>query len=292
MSFFDDKDYFADGLSEELLNLLAKIPNLKVAGRTSSFAFKGRNEDFQAMGDALNVEHVLEGSVRRSGDQLRVTAQLIKVSDGYHVWSETYDRKLEDIFAIQDDVAGAITSELKLRLAPANDRPTENAEAYALYLQAVAMSDFPDGIITEAIALDPDFAKAYELKALSYWAAGGWTIDSPTAQPLVYENAMKALALDPTLVAARSFSISGRTSGWTWASEIEAIEIAARAAPNDIRILDSLAFDLNQAGYSSDALAFARRVVEIDPLSPNGYGRAANSLSAMGRDDEAKVNWQ
>ena len=294
----DDKDYFADGLSEELLNLLAKIPNLKVAGRTSSFAFKGRNEDFQAIGDALNVEHVLEGSVRRSGNQLRVTAQLIKVSDGYHVWSETYDRKLEDIFAIQDDVAGAITSELKLRLAPANNRPTENAEAYALYLQAVAMSDFPDGIITEAIALldqaialDPNFAKAYELKALSYWAAGGWTIDSPTAQPLVYENALMALKLDPTLVTARSFSVSGNTTDWSWASEIRAIEEAARAAPNDIRVLDSLAYDLNQAGYFSDALEIARQLIEIDPLAPLSYARAANALSAMGRDEEARAHW-
>jgi TolB-like protein len=295
----DDKDYFADGLSEELLNLLAKIPNLKVAGRTSSFAFKGRNEDFQAIGDALKVAHVLEGSVRRSGDQLRVTAQLIKVSDGYHLWSETYDRKMEDIFAIQDDVAGAITSELRLRLAPATDRPTKNTDAYALYLQAVAMSDFPDGVITEAIALldqaialDPNFAKAYELKALSYWAGGGWTIDSPIAQPMVYENAMKALEIDPTLVAARSFSVSADPNNWSWAREINAIEEAVKATPNDIRVLDSLTYDLTQTGYFSEALALARRMIELDPLSSLPYGRAGHALSALGRDEEARVNWR
>jgi TolB-like protein len=181
-----DEDYFADGLSEELLNLLAKIPDLKVAGRTSSFAFKGRNEDFAAIGDALKVKHVLEGSVRRSGDTLRVTAQLIKVEDGYHVWSETYDRKMADIFAIQDDVAGAITDSLRLQLSPRSSRPTADTEAYALYLEAlpyVASNDDADvldsvlGLLDRAIEIDPEFAKAHELKALSYWmTAGGISI--------------------------------------------------------------------------------------------------------------------
>jgi TolB-like protein len=113
----DDSDHFADGLSEELLNLLAMNPELKVAGRTSAFAFKGRNEDLREIGDALGVEYVLEGSVRRSGERLRITAQLIKVGDGFHVWSDTYDRQMADIFDIQDDVAGAITDALRLRLS-------------------------------------------------------------------------------------------------------------------------------------------------------------------------------
>jgi TolB-like protein len=126
----------ADGLSEELLNLLAKIPDLKVAGRTSSFAFKGINRDLREVGDALNVTKVLEGSVRRAGDRLRVTAQLINVADGYHIWSETYNRQMADIFDIQDDVAGAITDALQLHLTPGSDRQTQNAEAYALYLEA------------------------------------------------------------------------------------------------------------------------------------------------------------
>ena len=170
----EDKDYFADGLSEELLNLLAKIPGLKVAGRTSSFAFKGRNEDLREIGQALNVGTVLEGSVRRSGDRLRVTAQLIKVEDGFHIWSNTYDRKMADIFDIQDDVARAISEALRLHLSSAESRPTENTEAYALYLEALATRDFVSGDISEAlallnraIALDPGFAKAYELKALT-----------------------------------------------------------------------------------------------------------------------------
>ena len=157
-----DDDYFSDGLSEELLNLLAKIPGLKVAGRTSSFTFKGRNEDLREIGDALSVTKVLEGSVRRSGERLRITAQLINVADGFHIWSETYDRQMADIFDIQDEVANAITDALKLHLAPASDRPTNNSEAYALHLEVLAQLDFIDedypdliDLLDRAIRLDP-----------------------------------------------------------------------------------------------------------------------------------------
>ena len=124
----DDSDHFADGLSEELLNLLTKNEDLSVAGRTSSFSFKGHTGDFKAIGDALDVDHVLEGSVRRSGDTLRVTAQLIKVEDGFHAWSETFDRQMTDVFQIQDDVAGAISQELRLRLVPESKRVTDDIE--------------------------------------------------------------------------------------------------------------------------------------------------------------------
>ena len=125
----DDSDHFADGLSEELLNQLAKMPGLKVVGRTSSFAFKGRNEDLREIGTALDVDHILEGSVRRSGNQLRITAQLIKVDDGFHLWSETYDRPLVDVFEIQDDVSIQIADALQLRLMPNRERPTTSADA-------------------------------------------------------------------------------------------------------------------------------------------------------------------
>ncbi|NCF14715.1 MAG: hypothetical protein GWP62_05350 [Gammaproteobacteria bacterium] len=159
----DDSDHFADGLTEELLNLLAKNQDLKVAGRTSSFAFKGRNEDLREIGVALGVAKVLEGSVRRSGDSIRVTAQLINVADGFHIWSDTYDRKLADIFEIQDQVAGAITQALELHLTPEAERLTNNPEAYALYLEAVAFSalqtdgDLVKGIeaLDRATVLDP-----------------------------------------------------------------------------------------------------------------------------------------
>ena len=295
----DDKDYFADGLSEELLNLLAKIPGLKVAGRTSSFVFKEKTEDLRAIGDALGVTTVLEGSVRRSGDRLRITAQLINVADGFHIWSETYDRNMADIFDIQDDVAGAISTELQLRLAPTSVRPTDSTEAYELYLEVLATSDFPDGdispgieLLDRAIALDPGFAKAYELKAMLYWFVAGWKLESAIGQGLVYQSATKALELDPTLVGARSFSITATPIDWSWTREVEALEIASDAEPNNLRVLLPLAYDYGQSGYFAESLAIARRMIDIDPLSPDGYVQGAGALSALGRDDEAQQNWR
>jgi TolB-like protein/Flp pilus assembly protein TadD len=296
----DDKDYFADGLSEELLNLLAKIPDLKVAGRTSSFAFKGRNEDLREIGEALNVEHVLEGSVRRSGDKLRVTAQLIQVADGFHMWSQTYDRQMADIFGIQDDVAGAIASELKLRLAPKAQQWTNDPDAYALYLQALALSFFTDNdgfteaiaVLDRAIALDPGFAKAYELKATTYWLSGGWFLDASEAQQLVYDAAVKALELDPALVGARSLTLSASIDNWSWKSELEAIEQAARDLPDDLRILDALTYDLQVTGYFNESLTLAGRMIELDPLSVQGYARFGDALLSLGRREEARASYK
>ena len=138
MSAGKDQEYFADGLSEELLNLLAKLPELRVIGRTSSFQFKGRNEDLRVIGEKLNVAHILEGSVRKSGEKVRITAQLIKAADGSHLWSETYDRTLDDIFVVQDDIAGEVVKALKLTLlgttSVTRSRPVD-PEAYNLALQ-------------------------------------------------------------------------------------------------------------------------------------------------------------
>ena len=137
MSAGKDQEYFADGLSEELLNLLAKLPELRVIGRTSSFQFKGRSEDLRAIGKKLNVAHILEGSVRKSGEKVRITAQLIRASDGSHLWSESYDRTLDDIFAVQDDIAGEVVKALKLTLlgttSATRSRPVD-PEAYNLAL--------------------------------------------------------------------------------------------------------------------------------------------------------------
>ena len=138
MSAGKDQEYFADGLSEELLNLLAKLPELRVIGRTSSFQFKGRNEDLRVIGEKLNVAHILEGSVRKSGEKVRITAQLIRAADGSHLWSQTYDRTLDDIFVVQDDIAGEVVQALKLTLltptSVTRSRPVD-PEAYNLALQ-------------------------------------------------------------------------------------------------------------------------------------------------------------
>ncbi len=295
----DDNDYFADGLSEELLNLLAKVPDLKVAGRTSSFAFKGRNEDLREIGDALSVTKVLEGSVRRSGERLRITAQLINVADGFHIWSETYDRQMADIFDIQDDVAGAITEALQLHLNSDVDRPTQNAEAYAYYLEALALRTYTSAeetilaqeFLDRAIAIDPGFARAYELKANFYWFQAAWVIDGPTGQKLAYEAANKALELDPTLPGARSFASTAHPD-WNWTMEFEALDELLRVEPNDISALGALSWDMVICGYFDEAALIAQRIINLEPLAAFGYWRKADALLAAGRRSEAHTYYK
>ena len=169
-----DQDYFSDGIAEEILNALAQVKDLKVAGRTSSFSFKGKNEDLRIIGATLGVAHVLEGSVRKQGDKVRITAQLIRSKDGFHLWSETYDGDLKDVFALQERIAQSITEKLAVVLsgkqaAQLVNAGTSNPEAYALYLKATATFDKRDGAhmpeaikqLQQAVALDPGYARAY-----------------------------------------------------------------------------------------------------------------------------------
>ena len=295
----DDNDHFSDGLTEELMNVLAKSPDLKVAGRTSSFAFKGQTPNFRQIGDALGVEHVLEGSVRRSGDSIRVTAQLIKVEDGFHVWSETYDRQMAEIFEIQDDVAGAISRELNLRLAPVVDRPTANLDAYALYLQVRAEVNaelFLDRAIIDRIdrilGLDPGFAAAAELKAIAYWYMSGITLDTPTGRGLIHESALAALRLDPDLVVARALADTSLPDEKSWVPEFDAVERAVAQLPDDYLVLGMHRYELSAAGYFAEALPVARRMLEIEPLASNSHHQLAVALMSLGNDAEAYAAWQ
>ena len=298
----DDKDYFADGLSEELLNLLARIPGLKVAGRTSSFSFKDKNEDLRTIGDVLGVSTVLEGSVRRSGDRLRVTAQLVSVVDGFHIWSDTYDREMADIFDIQDDVAGAITTALQLHLAPGTpaeaDRPTENTEAYSLYLEAIAIfQEASDPLLSiellnRALVLDPQFAKAHERMAVLSWDAAGWVIDSPTAQKLVFESARSALAIDPSSVIGQTFMATADPVDWTWSKELNAIEQAIGELPDDYSLMKAYCLALARLGYLREVLECSERMIAVEPLAGLGYERKGSALSALGRRAEAHEAWQ
>ena len=298
----DDKDYFADGLSEELLNLLARIPDLKVAGRTSSFAFKGKTGDFRAIGDALGVSTVLEGSVRRSGDRLRVTAQLVSVVDGFHIWSDTYDREMADIFDIQDDVAGAIATALQLHLAPGTsaeaDRPTENTEAYSLYLEAIAVfQEDSDPLLSielfdRALVLDPQFAKAHERKAVLYSHVAGWLIDSPTAQKLVFESGKSALAIDPSSVIAQTFIAIADPDDWTWSKELNAIERAIGELPDDHGLMKAYCLDLAGLGYLRESLECSERMIALEPLAGLGHANKGAALIALGRRAEAREAWQ
>ena len=293
MSPDPDQEYFADGLSEEILNLLAKLPELKVVARTSSFAYKGKNEDIRLIGEALDVKTILEGSVRKSGDRIRVTAQLIDAADGSHIWSETYDRTMTDVFEVQDDVAAAIIDALEIHVdtIPTRGRPTEVADAYALYLNARASLNTQDHqaaetALLQATALDPEFAEAYELLAHVYSLGfiPGYQ-DGTTRQ--MRGAADKALAIDPDLVFARAISLMGNSDGNSVVGVIEAYSRAARERPSEPAILRNLTWYLMITGYLDEALRAARRRVEIDPLSSIAHNRYAAVLNSLGRVNEA-----
>ncbi len=210
MSDDTNNEYFSDGISEEILNALAKVADLKVAGRTSSFAFKGQNQDLRVIGVALNVSHILEGSVRKAGNRVRVTAQLIKVDDGYHVWSENYDRELDDIFAIQDEISAAILAELKAHLIGSEmvTVARTDSQAYEQYLLAgqriyernEASLQMASRLLNEAISIDPNYAPAYAQLGIATMLLSKDNYGSlPTAKALADAKALldRALELDP-----------------------------------------------------------------------------------------------
>jgi TolB-like protein len=221
MSADPDNEYFSDGIAEEILNVLARIPELKVAARTSAFAYKGTNANITDIGRDLRVGHVLEGSVRKSGDQVRVTAQLIRADNGYHLWSETFDRQLVNIFAIQDEIATSIADALKVTLDIDSSRAgnltgTTNTDAYDAYLKGVNQWHLRTGeslynsirLFEEAIALDPQFARAYAGLALTYAVIMDYTEMPPDeARAKARQAAEAALAIDPDLIEAATAMI-------------------------------------------------------------------------------------
>lgn len=292
MSPDPDQEYFSDGLSEEILNLLAKINGLKVIGRTSSFAFKGKNEDLRGIGKALGVTTVLEGSVRKSGDRVRVTAQLIDVSDGSHLWSDTYDRTLTDIFAVQDDVAASIIDALQIHIgtAPARGRPTESSEAYSYFLSARSARhrlDNADAIQSarKAIELDPLFAEAHELLALAYWSAGT-SLDAKKSQRGMNDAASKALAIDPSLFFAQALLVESDSS-LSWSSIMETLDRVFREQPNHVGLMSVLSWDLRLSGYFQEALSITERWVDLDPLSTQAHLNLYWSRLSVDKRDEA-----
>ena len=291
----DDKDYFADGLSEELLNLLAQIKELKVTGRTSSFAFKGRNEDLREIGEQLNVTTVLEGSVRRSGNRLRITAQLIKVEDGFHLWSETYDREMTDVFAIQDEIAAKIVAALHVKLElpiPLRGLPTTNMEAYQLFLEAKALaaSDYLRSfdaveILKKTVKLDPKFAEAHELLAILYAnVIGSGPGTANEYQPLVVKHANAVLRIDPKRVWAKILEESMATATEEALRRAENM-ITAQPQNSDLQFYRTwllLAF-----GYYKEAIKEADSSIAQDPFYMNHYLQRSFALRGLGRREEA-----
>lgn len=290
MSDDPGNEYFSDGMSEEILNLLSRIQDLKVIARTSSFSFKGKNEDVRVIGQTLGVKTVLEGSVRKSGDQVRITVQLIDVSDGSHIWSETYDRTMTDIFAVQDDVAAAIIDALQIHVstAPSRGQPTANPEAYALFLKARASVNVfewleAEELLLTAVGLDPKFAEAYEMLAFTYWYVGG----DVEAQRRIGEISAKAIELDPSLVLAQTMYQTTIFGPYTHLRALQASERANRIQPDDPWLMEGLAYLLLEYGYLDEALEVSERYVEIDPLSLIARSHWAAALYAVGRTSEA-----
>ena len=217
MSPDGDQAYFADGISEEILNVLVKTHSLKVAGRTSSFQFRGRNEDLRTIGEQLGVANILEGSIRKANNRVRITAQLVTASDGFHLWSETYDRELTDIFAIQDEIARSITDALAIELNLADSgkslvsASTSNMEAYDRYLEAKGLIaqrlDFPRviSLLTEATQMDPDFAEGWAANAQAYSLSVYYLdVDLDEYKNVAESMADKALEINPKLSMAHN----------------------------------------------------------------------------------------
>ncbi len=280
MSPDGDQAYFADGISEEILNVLVKTHTLKVAGRTSSFQFRGRNEDLRTIGEQLGVANILEGSIRKANNRVRITAQLVTASDGFHLWSETYDRELTDIFAIQDEIARAITDALAIELNLADtskslvSASTGNMEAYDRYLEARGLiaqrSDFQRAIklLDEATQMDPEFAEGWAANAQAHTLAIYYLdIDRNKTKDLAESLANKALEIDPNLSMAYSVLGDIYRDRNQWDKARESYQRALSLNPDDTEANEQYAQMLWRASYINEALKYSTRAVELDPLS-------------------------
>ena len=285
-----ENEYFSDGLAEDILNLLAKIPGLKVIARTSAFAFRGKEQDIRGIAEMLGVNNVLEGSVRRAGNRLRVTAQLINAADGTHRWSERYDRELTDVFAIQDEIGEAISEALKVRLAPR--ARTADIEAYQNYLrgQYYRVRYTPESLakakecFEQALAIDRNYAPAYSGLAEYYYllAAHGIKPTGDTA-PLAKPSAEKALAIDPANSEAHSVLASLAAFcdyDWKAAEQYFHKAMAVEPVPPTVRFRYALLY-LLPLGRVAEAMEQNRLALEIDPVSmPLHYGMAWSMYAA------------
>ena len=276
-----ENEYFSDGLAEEIINALAKLPGLRVAARTSSFYFRGKEGDIREIGARLNVENVLEGSVRKAGNRIRITAQLISIADGYHLWSERYDREMTDIFAIQDEISQAIADKLSIQLSgkhPITKRYTENVEAYNLYLKAryhlhkLAGEGFAKSkeYYEQAIALDPAFALPWCGIANYYFLLGFLGAMPPKAvNPQSNQALLKALELDERLPEAHAIMGILRASEYDWKGAERSFRRALELDPESEDVWTNFDYYyLLPMRRLDEALAASQKAVELDPLSP------------------------
>jgi TolB-like protein/Tfp pilus assembly protein PilF len=282
MSPDKDQDYFCDGISEEIINALVHVESFKVIARTSAFSFKGQQVDIREIGRILDVETVLEGSIRKDGNRLRITAQLIKIADGSHIWSERYDCNMKDVFSIQDEISLAILNNLKVKLlgetkAMITKRHSENLEAYNLYLkgtycwQMMTIEGYKKAseYFEQALQKDKDYALAYVGFATVKIASTAYgDVPSDEAFPKAIEYVNKALKIDSTLDGAYSaLGVINTFYYWNWKEAEQNFKHALQINPNSSLIHIYYSFLLTCTGRHKEAISEAKRAQELDPLS-------------------------
>ncbi|HEY8229109.1 MAG TPA: tetratricopeptide repeat protein [Rhodanobacteraceae bacterium] len=278
MSGDPKNDYFSDGITEEILDALAQLPDLKVAARTSAFAFKGKAEDLRKVGEVLDVATVLEGSVQKAGDEVRITAQLIDTRSGYHLWSEKYDRKLTSIFAVEDEISRAIADKLQVQLAGGSAstlvaQKTVDPRAHDFYLRGLtllASRSVAEAVnaFKQAVAIQPDYAQAWAALAVAQAllpAYGPTALKAANADSL--ESAQRALALDPDTVLAYVARGMVYSNQMRWADADAAFRHALALAPGDAEALNQYAQFLDAVGQLEASLVELDRALQRDPLS-------------------------
>ncbi len=303
MSADPENEYFSDGITEELLNALTKVEGLQVTSRTSVFAFKGKNDDIRDIAIKLNVDKILEGSVRKAGNRVRITAQLINAADGYHIWSENYDRNLIDIFEIQDEISGIITNKLRENLVQGQrpeqqgKPPTKNMDAYTWYLKAlhywnkVTPADARKAIecFERAIMLEPEYAQAYAMTAGAYSYLGSTGQMLPhKAFEIVHRYADKALELNSEIAEGHIARASVYLFyEWKWKESYESLQKAIQLNPGASSAYHLLGFYHIIMGEKEQAIKIMEEAVRIDPLSPIMNQFLGNTYIFAERYDDA-----
>jgi serine/threonine-protein kinase len=299
----DPKDeYFSDGLSEELIAALAQISGLKVIGRSSSFRFKDRKEKPKTIGEELGVSTLLDGTVRKQGDRVRIVAELVNAADGIQLWTRTFDRQLEDIFTVQQEIAKSVAESLKVKLLGTENTPsqiaTNNVEAHNAYLQGHFhlvrrnVEDFRKaiGYYDQAIDFDPEYALAYAERGEAWTILGDLTGQRPTAYSKARSDAEKAVVIAPTLAEARAaLGFVRFFTEWKFLEGMTELKRAKELSPANPTANDLLARLIVYLGRFDEAERQAREAVELDPLSTVTQGNLARVLFYAGKLDEAAV---
>jgi TolB-like protein len=302
MSEKKDQEYFADGISEELLNLLAKIPELQVISRSSAFSFKGHDLKAPDIAKRLNVAHILEGSVRKAGNQVRISVQLIEARSDTHLWSETYDRTLDDIFAIQDEIAATVVGQLKVKLLSDAPKVGEiKPEAYALYLQARSLGhrftaeslEHSNTLYEQVLAIDPKYAAAWAGLARNK-SSGAFVGTGPSKDYLLArEMAQKALSIDPSHAPAHAtLGQIAMEYDHDLAATARHVERALALEPSNLDVISAAGVLLASLGRLESAIELQEYVTARDPVNPIGYDNLAYSYRSRGRWDEAIASYR